>query len=68
LFNNIITSFLVVVEIRFQKVWKKEDSENRKHDEQLYKNDSPECAANGHAFKTIVVKMKYAAEYVAFHD
>jgi hypothetical protein len=68
LFNNIITPFLIVVEIRFKKVWEKEDFENRKHDEQLNKNDSPECTPKGHALESIVVKMKYAAEYVAFHD
>jgi hypothetical protein len=67
LFDDVITAVFIAVEFCFQKVREEEDLENCKHDEQFDQNDGPECAPDGHTFKTFVIKPEDAVENVAFH-
>jgi hypothetical protein len=54
----VLASFLVGVEICFQKIGEKEDFQDNKHDKQFYKNDKPHLAAPvAHVFKAADVKL-----------
>jgi hypothetical protein len=51
------TSFFIGGEIGFQKIGKKEDSQNKKHNKQLNQNNKPHLAApTAHIFKTTDVE------------
>jgi len=63
-----IAAFFISVEIGFQEIWEKEDSQNGKHDEKLDQDDQPEAFANGHVPEAVVIEVKYPLEDVPLHS
>jgi len=68
LFDDIITTVFIIVEIGFKKVRKEKDLKYCKHDEQLNKNDCPQGSAKGHTFKTIRIESEDTYEDIRFHQ
>jgi hypothetical protein len=58
LFDYIVTSFFVGIEICVQKIGEEEYFQDNKYYDQLNKNDHPEFFTNGHAPETLIVKLK----------
>ena len=48
----------VTLGMLFQEVWKEEDLEDGKHDEQFDKDDSPQRLAEAHGSETFVIQVK----------
>jgi hypothetical protein len=61
-----ITPFLVGFEIRFQKIGKKEQLENHKHNEQLDQDNDPNLSPPvAHVFKSLDIEMANLQKRVA---
>jgi len=59
LFDDIFGAFRIVIEIGFQKIWKKKHSQDGKHNEQFDTNDNPQRFSDGHTAKTVYIKFQY---------
>jgi hypothetical protein len=60
--EHMIGPLLIIDKISGQKIGKKEQLKNRKHNNQLDDNNFPECFAEGHAAKTITIECIYFLE------
>jgi len=56
LFDDIVTSLVIGFKIGFQEIWKEENLQYQKYDNQLNGNNYPKFFTNGHAFKTLIIK------------
>jgi len=59
-----IAAFFISVEIGFQEIREKENSQYGKHDEKLDQDDQPEAFADGHISEPVVIEVKYPLEDV----
>ena len=53
-----ICPFSISIEICRQKIWEKENFENRKHDEQLDEDNLPESSTDNHRPEPVIVQIK----------
>ena len=44
--------------MRIEKIWKKEQFENQKHDSEFDQNDEPQFFTYSHRLKTLIIKAK----------
>jgi hypothetical protein len=56
LFNHVVTSFFIRIEVGFKKIRKEKEFENGKHDKQFDNDNKPQLSPPGHTPKSIVVK------------
>jgi glyoxylase-like metal-dependent hydrolase (beta-lactamase superfamily II) len=56
LFPDIVSPFFVTFEPGFQKIREEKQSQDKKDDKKLDKDDDPELLSDGHITETVVVK------------
>jgi len=49
----------IIVEVRIQIIWEKENFQYRKHDKKLYQYDNPKTPTHGHTTETFAVKLNW---------
>ena len=63
LFDDVLGTFRIAIEIWFQKIWEKEHSQDSKHDKQFDANDKPQRFSDGHTAKTVDIEPQYFVKY-----
>ena len=64
LLNDIFGTLRIIIEIRFQKIWKKKQFQNGKHNKKLYAHDEPKRFTDSHTAKTVDIELQYSAKQV----
>ena len=68
MFQYVVGTLFITVEIPFQKIREKEEPEDGKHDKKLDQNDSPKFPAPGHLFEAFIIEsenfLKHWVQYV----
>jgi hypothetical protein len=64
LFNYIIASFLIRIEVGFKEIGKEKEFQDGKHDEEFNKDYKPKLTPPGHTTKSIIVKPVNPVQYI----